>query len=162
MSTFKRMITSIGLLALKRGAISISHFNKEVRQELKAWPDGFRIKIAVKNDSIGIAWKKSNSSLKSSSLKGDFDLEVYFKNLSIAFKVITSLSNVPEAFTQNRVQAYGHVPDSMILVRILNVVQSYLFPPIISKRVLKRVPQFGWKQHLGRIRVYTLGLILAK
>lgn len=162
MSTFKKITTSIGLWALQRAAVSISHFNEEVKQELKAWPNNFRIKVAVKGEGPGIAWKKTSHGLTTSSLKGDFDLEVYFKNLSTAYKVITTLSNVPEAFTQNRIQAFGNIPDSMILIRILNVVQSYLFPPILSKRVLRRVPEFGWKQHLGRIRVYTLGLILAK
>lgn len=162
MTTFKKITTNIGLWALQRAAISISHFNKEVIRELKTWPEGFKVKVAVKNDSPGIAWKRTKSGLTTTSLKDDFDLEIYFKNLNIAFKVITTLSNVPEAFTQNRIQAYGNIPDSMILIRIINVVQSYLFPPFLSKRVLKRVPKFGWKQHLGRIRVYTLGLIFTK
>lgn len=162
MSTFKKITTKIGLWALHRAAISISHFNEEVKQELNAWPDGFRVKVAVKDDGPSIAWEKTQKGLINTSLKDNFDLEVYFKTLNIAFKVITTLSNVPEAFTQNRIQAYGNIPDSMILIRILNVVQSYLFPPILSKRVLKRVPKFGWEEHLGRIRVYTLGLIFAK
>lgn len=162
MSTFKKITTEIGLWVLKRAAISLSHFNKEVKQELNAWPENFKVKVAVKGDGPGIAWIKTKTGLSATSLKGDFDLEVYFKNLNTAFNVITTLSNVPEAFTQNRIQAFGYNPDSMILIRILNVVQAYLFPPILSKRVLKRVPKFSWKQHLGRIRVYTLGLILAK
>jgi hypothetical protein len=162
MTTLKKITTTIGLWALKRAAISISHFNKEVKQELTAWPEGFKLKVAVKDNGPGIAWEKSADGLKSTSLNGNFDLEVYFKNLSIAYKVITTQSNVPEAFTQNRIQAYGNIPDSMILIRVLNVVQAYLFPPVLSKRVLKRVPKFGWKEHLGRIRVYTLGLIFTK
>lgn len=162
MSTFKKTTTKIGLWALQRSAISISHFNDDVKKELQAWPEGFKVKIAVKDGGPGIAWKKTTNGLHAISLKGDFDLQIYFKNLSIAYKVITTLSNVPEAFTQNRIQAYGNIPDSMVLIRILNVVQSYLFPPILSKRILKRVPKFGWKEQLGRIRVYTLGLIFTK
>jgi predicted Zn-dependent protease with MMP-like domain len=162
MSSFKSIITKLGLKALQRAAISLSHFNSTIKEELNVWPQQFRIKIAVKNTTLGIAWKKTDSGLKSTNLNGVFDLEVYFKNIPIAYRVITTLSNVPEAFTQNRIQAYGNIPDSMILIRVLNVVQSYLFPPLLSKRVLKRVPKFGWKQHIGRIRVYTLGLILTK
>lgn len=153
----------MGLLALQRGAISLSHFNSEVKEELQAWPNGYTIKIAVKGHPTAIAWKKTNSGLKAINPGSeDYSLLIYFKNMNTAFNVITTLSNVPEAFTQNRIQAFGYNPDSMILIRILNVVQAYLFPPILSKRVLKRVPQFGWKQHLGRIRVYTIGLIFAR
>lgn len=163
MTAFKKLITKIGLFALQRGAVSISHFNKEVQQELQAWPNGFTIKIAVKGDPMAIVWEKTKNGLKTSNPNLEsFDLIIYFKNLNTAFNVITTLSNVPESFTQNRIQAFGYNPDSMILIRILNVVQAYLFPPILSKRVLKRVPKFSLNQHVGRIRVYTLGLIFAK
>ncbi len=163
MSAFKKIITKIGLFALQRGAVSLSHFNDEVQKELQAWPNGFTIKIAVKGHPIAIAWKKTNSGLKAvNPISKSDDLIIYFKNLNTAFNVITTLSNVPEAFTQNRIQAFGYNPDSMILIRILNIVQAYLFPPFLSKRVLKRVPHFNWKQHLGRIRVYTIGLIFAQ
>lgn len=153
----------MGLFALQRGAVSLSHFNQEMQKELQAWPNGFTIKIAVKGDPTAIAWEKTKSGLKAINPRlDDYDLIIYFKNINTAFNVITTLSNVPEAFTQNRIQAFGYNPDSMILIRILNVVQAYLFPPILSKRILKRVPPFNWKQHLGRIRVYTIGLIFAQ
>jgi len=156
----KKLIIKIGFFALKRGSISVSRFNKELKNELKAWPDGFTIQLKVLNNGPSISFmKKKNRLTGISNKKENYDLIVVFKTIDIAFRVITTLSSVPKAFTQNRLAVYGSTADSMILIRILNIVQSYLFPPILSKRILKRVPQFGFKEHLGRIRVYTTGLL---
>ncbi len=158
----KNLIISIGFFALKKATISLSHFNKEIQEELKAWPNGYTLQLRITGNNNRISFCKENEKLISISNKGDdFDMIVVFKTEDIAYRIITTLSNVPKAFTQNRLSVYGSTADSMILIRILNTVQSYLFPPILSKRILKRVPKFGFKQHIGRIRVYTLGLIFS-
>lgn len=158
----KNLITSIGFIILQRAAISVSHFNKDVKSELEAWNEGFRVKLQVSDSPLAIAWIKKDGALKYLPVDSkDFDLIVQFRTLDTAFRIITTLSNVPQAFTQNRIQAFGHIPNSMILIRILNTVQAYLFPPFLSKRVLKRVPNFNFSQHIGRLRVYTTGLLFA-
>ena len=39
----KKLITSIGFFALKQAIVSVSHFNDQVKEELKTWSDGFTI-----------------------------------------------------------------------------------------------------------------------
>lgn len=39
----KKLITSIGFFALKQAIVSVSHFNDQVKEELKPWSDGFTI-----------------------------------------------------------------------------------------------------------------------
>jgi len=161
MNRLKNMVTAVGFYALKQGSISASHFNKELQRELEAWPEAYSILLKVLPNGSRIAFEKHQGKLRAISPKGDdFDLIVVFKTEDIAFRIITTLNNVPKAFTQNRLMVYGNTSDSMILIRVLNIVQSYLFPPILSMRVLKRVPKFTIGQHIGRIRLYTLGLLL--
>jgi len=161
MDILKRMITAIGFFALKQAIVSVSHFNKDVKEELKYFRQGYTIQLKVLPDGPKIAFEKHKDKLKTTSVdKADYDLVILFKTKEIAYRIMTTLSNVPKAFTQNRLMVYGNVADSMVLIRIMNIVQTYLFPPILSKRVLKRVPKFSLGQHIGRIRVYTLGLLL--
>ena len=159
-STFKNAIVSAGFYALGRGAESVSKFNINLKKELEAWPEGYVIMLKVAPEGKELWLQKRGDSLKWISKQNkESDLIVLFKNLDTAYRIITTLSNVHTAFVQNRIMVYGDVSQSMILIRVLNIVQSYLFPPILSKNVLKRVPKFNLLQHLGRLRVYTTGLL---
>ena len=163
MKKIKNIITKVGFFALRQGCQSASRFNSEIRDELTAWPEGFTILLKVLPNGPKLGLQKKEGKLKGiSTKKEDWNLTVVFLTEDTAFRVITTLSNVPKAFTQNRLMVYGNTADSMVLIRILNVVQAYLFPPFLSKRVLKRVPKFGLGQHIGRLRLYTIGLALGK
>jgi hypothetical protein len=159
-SNFKRFVVTAGFYALGRGAESVSRFNKELKSELKAWPEFYTVMMKVAPNGRELWLQKNGERLKwISKQTSDADLIVLFKNLDTAFRIISTLSNVHTAFTQNRIMVYGDVAQSMVLIRILNIVQAYLFPPILSKNVLKRVPEFNFSQHVGRLRVYISGLL---
>ena len=63
------------------------------------------------------------------------------------------------ASANNRLAVSGAVPDTLAFIRILNIVETYLLPKIITSLAVKRYP--GWSQmspvrkHLGRILVYV-------
>ena len=159
-SIFKNVVVTAGFYALGRGTESVSKFNAQLKQELKVWKEGYLIMLKVAPSGKELWLQKSGESLKWVGKQNkNADLIVVFKNLDIAFKTITTLSNIHTAFAQNRIMVYGDVSQSMILIKVLNIVQAYLFPPILSKNVLKRVPKFTFSQHIGRIRVYTTGLL---
>jgi len=159
-SLFKNFVVSAGFYALGKGSQSASRFNVELKKELEAWPEGYIIMLRVEPNGNELWLQKKGIILKKVTKQSKkADLIILFKNLDTAFKVITTLSNVHTAFSQNRIMVYGNVAQSMVLIRILNIVQAYLFPPFLSKNVLKRVPKFSLTQHLGRIRIYTTGLL---
>ena len=159
----KNAVVKAGFYALARGTESASHFNTEVQQELEAWPENYTLMLKVAPKGHEIWLQKKGQHLKwISSQDKDADLIVLFKNLDTAYRIITTQSNVHTAFTQNRIMVYGDVGASMVLIRVLNIVQAYLFPPILSKNVLKRVPKFSLGEHLGRLRLYSLGLAFGK
>ena len=159
-SIFKHFVVTAGFYALGRGAESVSRFNKDLKAELKAWPESYTVMMKVAPNGRELWLQKKGDRLKwISKQESDADLIVLFKNLDTAFRIISTLSNVHSAFTQNRIMVYGDIAQSMVLIRILNIVQAYLFPPILSKNVLKRIPEFNFSQHVGWLRVYTSGLL---
>jgi len=162
-STLKTTVVKAGFFALARGCESASHFDKGLQEELKSWPESYTIMLKVAPNGHELWLQKQKDGLKwISKQEKDADLIVLFKNLETAYQIITTQSNVHTAFAQNRIMVYGDVAQSMVLIRVLNIVQAYLFPPFLSKNVLKRVPKFSIKEHLGRARVYTVGLALGK
>ena len=159
-STLKRALIHVGFYALGRGAQSVSRFSKVLKKEIAAWPDGYTIALKVNPNGPELWLQVYDRRLIRVKPKGNTPgLIVVFKTVNTGFRIITTLTSVPTAFTQNRIMVYGDTAQSMVLIRILNIVQSYLFPSILSKRILKRVPRFGWRDHLGRLRVYTTGIL---
>ena len=159
----KNAVVKAGFFALARGSESASKFNAEARQELKAWPEGYTLMLKVAPKGHEIWLQKQGNHLKWIKPKSeDADLIVLFKNLDTAYRIISTQSNVHTAFTQNRIMVYGDVAASMVLIRVLNIVQAYLFPSFLSKNVLKRVPRFSIGEHLGRLRMYSLGLAFGR
>ena len=159
----KNAVVKAGFYALARGSESASKFNAELQRELEAWPEHYTIMLKVAPNGHEIWLQKQGDHLKWIKPKSeDADLIVLFKNLDTAYRIITTQSNVHTAFTQNRIMVYGDVGASMVLIRVLNIVQAYLFPPLLSKNVLKRVPKFSLGEHIGRLRLYSLGLAFGK
>ena len=162
-SVLKNSIVKAGFFALARGCESTSHFDEGLKEELQAWPESYTIMLKVAPSGQELWLQKKGSGLKWIAKQDkEADLIVLFKNLETAYQIITTQSNVHTAFSQNRIMVYGDIAQSMVLIRVLNIVQAYLFPPFLSKNVLKRVPKFSIKEHIGRARVYTIGLALGK
>ena len=162
-SLLKTSVVKAGFFALGRGCESTSHFDEGLKAELKSWPESYTIMLKVAPSGHELWLQKQDTGLKWISKQDkDADLIVLFKNLETAYQIITTQSNVHTAFAQNRIMVYGDVAQSMVLIRVLNIVQAYLFPPFLSKNVLKRVPKFSLKEHLGRARLYTVGLAFGK
>ncbi len=162
-SYFKKMAVSIGFYALGRGTESVSRFNKEVKKELAVWPNGFTIMLKIAPNGSEIWLQKSGDKINMVNKQSkEADLIVYFKNLDTMYRIILTLNNVHTAFSQNRIMVSGDLSNAMVLIRILNKVQSYLFPSFLSKNVLKRVPKFTIGEYIGRIRLYTLGLAIGR
>ena len=84
---------------------------------------------------------------------------IYLKNVDYTFLLMTSQKSTVQAFLESAAFVKGDVPIAMSLIRILDRVQFYLFPRIIAKRVIKRLPSISYSsRYLGRLRLYLLGI----
>ncbi|MCJ7689563.1 MAG: hypothetical protein MUO60_09635 [Clostridiaceae bacterium] len=86
----------------------------------------------------------------------DADLSIYFKNIEAALLVLTGRIGIAQAFAEHRFIVKGDIMESMSLVRCLNIVEAYLFPNFIVKKILIKVP----KKETSSVHVY-LRTILA-
>ena len=80
------------------------------------------------------------------------------KNIESAVLIFTAQIGTPQGYAEHRMSIKGDIGQAMSLIRCLNIVQAYLFPKIISKRILKRVPNFTIKKHLNRFIIYFVGI----
>ncbi len=159
-----RGIVKAGFLALGRTIESTSHFEKDVIKEIEDWPEGFSFNMTVMPYGPNLAMEKRNGILKMLHVrkKDDANLIVEIKNLSTAFKMITTQLGAHNVFAQHKIGVIGNVADSMKLIRLIYTAEGYLFPEILNKNILKKSPKMTLEKHLNRIRILTKGMILGR
>jgi hypothetical protein len=157
----QRAVVKAGFLALGRGIESASHFEKSVQEEVKNWPEGFSFVMNVLPFGPQLAMHKKNGVLKMLSLRDDkkADLTVEIKNLTTAFRMITTQMGAHHVFAQNKIGVSGNIADSMRFIRIVYTVEAYLFPKVLNKNILKKSPEMNLKKRLNRLHIYTKGMI---
>jgi hypothetical protein len=84
--------------------------------------------------------KKNNMLYYCGKSEIDADLSIYFKNIEAALLVLMGKIGIGQAFAEHRFVVKGDIMESMSLVRCLNIVEAYLFPNFIAKKILKKVP----------------------
>jgi hypothetical protein len=160
-SKLKRFIVKTTFFSLGRGFQSASRFDSQIKEEISDWDEGFTIAMKVQPKGPALAWRKSRGKMKYIGSKAaEADLSVIMKNLESAFLMMTARIGTAQAYAQNRLALEGNIADSMTLTRCLNIVEAYLFPRFISKRILKRPPEMGIKRQFTRLLIYSLGVTL--
>ncbi len=157
----QRTVVKTGFMALGRAIESASHFEDSVKHEIKDWNDGFTFTMNVLPYGPNLAMRKKNGVLKMIRLKKheNADLIVEIKNLTTAFRMITTQMGAHHVFAQNKIGVSGNIADSMRFIRIVYTVEAYMFPKILNKNILKHSPKMSLKKHMNRIHIYTKGMI---
>ncbi len=161
---FKRYVVTAGFFALGRALESSSHFEKEVKQEISSWKEGFSFSMNVLPNGPSLVMKKTNGKLKFLGFKKkhDADLIVEVKNLDTAFQMITTQAGAHHVYAQHKIGVIGNVGDSMTLIRLIYITEGYLFPKILNKNILKKSPQMTIRKHINRMHIYTIGMVFGK
>lgn len=158
--TMKLLVSKMFMLSLGRGFQAAAALDDEIKKEIAFWPDGFTIMMKVKPFGPCMVMIKKNGLLKyaGGAARPDADLIISFKNLESGFMVLTGMMGTPQAYCEHRTSVKGNLAEAMRLIRCLENVLAYLFPEILSKRLLKRVPNLTPKRLLNRGIIYAIGI----
>lgn len=154
----------IGFIALGRALQSASNFEAEVVKEISSWNEGFSFSMNVLPNGPSLVMEKQNRKMKflGTKNKDDADLIVEIKNIDTAFQMITTKAGAHHVYAQNKIAVTGDIADSMKLIRLIYIIEGYLFPKILNKNILKKSPKMTLKKHFNRIHIYTIGMLFGK
>ncbi|MCK4847678.1 MAG: hypothetical protein KAT16_01495 [Candidatus Heimdallarchaeota archaeon] len=157
---FKVLVVKIVFFVLGRALQSVSRFDPVIKEELKEWPDNLSIMYKVQPFGPEMMICKENGQLrKRPSSEKEATMIIFLKNIEYSFLLMTTQKGTVQAFLESAAYLKGDVPIAMSLIRILDRVQYYLFPGIIAKRVVKRLPNISLtSRYSGRLRLYLLGI----
>lgn len=99
---------------------------------LKASPFGPSVVLAREGD--GMRMLKRTESAKAG-------MTVTFRSIDAAFLVLSGRIGVAQAYAQHRFSLKGSIFDCMTFVRCVDVIEGYLFPRFITRKILKKLPE---------------------
>ncbi|MEG0367728.1 MAG: hypothetical protein RR585_12885 [Coprobacillus sp.] len=130
----KKIVIWIVMQFLYRGMKVLYHDDERIKEELDGWNEDKVICLTVLHGpSITFEYSYLDG-LKKSKKKPD--LLITFKSIDSALIVFTGMMSVKQAFLEHRFSLKGDVYESMRFVRCVDLVETYLFPRFMTKRIL--------------------------
>jgi len=158
---FKTLVIKIVFFLLGRSFHSTSKLDPDIKKEIALWEEGFSFMMKIFPNGPRMTVEKRRGILKyRGSAPESADLVITFKSLESAFLLFTAQCGTCQGFAESRFIVNGDIPMAMSLTRCLNVIQGYLFPSIISRLILKRVPPMPLYKQLVRLYIYLVGVPL--
>ena len=153
----KTCISSIVLWFLGRAFQSVASLDKGAREEAQSIPDGtiVMLKVNPKGPSMVLEKKQGKFLYIGAAEVEKPDIAIYFKNIDAAFLVLTGQLGIAQAYAEHRFTLKGDIFASMAIVRILYLVEAYLFPQFMSKKLLKEMP----RKETCKLKIYLAAIL---
>ena len=142
---FKVFVVKIVFWFLGRALQAASRHDSYVKKEIENWPEGLRLALKARSNGPYLVMEEKNGKLRYlGNKKSSADFAVYFRSIEAALLVLTGRIGIADAYAQHRFGMEGDLlAYGMPFVRCLNIVEAYLFPKFITKKILKRMPKRG-------------------
>lgn len=127
----------------------LSQADSRVRAEAKNWPKGKSLKLEIPG-ARGVTVTGTDQGFQKLPQDAEGDVTIRFKSPADAFRVFTGQISVAQAYAQHKFVLKGNMGIAMPFVRCVDLAEAYLFPAILAKRILKRLP----KKEVSSARVY--------
>lgn len=159
----KRLINQVVMFVLGRALQSLSRSDDLIQHEVKSWPENFTMMLVVRPAGGSMAVTRlpgGRLAYRGSQFPAEkADVVIYIKSIESAFAMFTGQLGIDMAYARHTMCARGDLSNTVSVVRVLNIAEAYLFPAIISRNLMKRLPPTPfWKKQALRLKAYFLGV----
>ncbi|MFP3981640.1 MAG: hypothetical protein ACLFUY_09615 [Desulfobacterales bacterium] len=158
----KKSYVFVMLLIVGRAIEAAAKVDESVRKIFGDLPGRFTFYLGVAPGGPYMVFgkdKQGNVKYLGWNLYGrKIDLGLKIKNIESGIKVFTFQESTAQAFAYDRFIVEGNLPQALAVVRVIDIVEVYLLPKVITRLAVKRYPKWSElspvKKHLNRIRIY--------
>lgn len=127
----------------------LSRRDSRIKEEAARWPRGKALRLEIPG-ARGFTVTGGGEGFRFLPPDAPGDVTIRFKSPADAFRVFTGQLSVAQAYGQHRFVLKGNMALAMPFVRCVDRVEGYLFPAVLARRILKRLP----KKEVSTARVY--------
>ena len=147
----RKAVAAVVFAVLGRGLIACARLDRRVRAELATWPEQAVVTLRVAPRGPRVSWRREADAVRYlGSAAVTPTLLVEFKSIDGALPLLIGMKSVLGAFAEHRATVKGDLALAMSLVRCLHIVEGYLFPDIMTRRILPRPAE----RHAGHLVAY--------
>ncbi len=152
----KTQVTRLCLYFLGMGIETAYKNIPEVKKEMDSLPHQFSFCLNVLNGPSMMISKNGNE-VRYAGEKEAYhtDLEVVIKNIEFAYLAMTGRMSTPDLGWHNRQFIKGELHYMMVMIRVINVAQTLLFPNFLLRFYIKKVPPLTMSTMVNRVKAYT-------
>jgi hypothetical protein len=149
-------VNGLVLQVLYRGFCVLYRKDSRVREEVDGWDEGLTLKLVCGPGGAVLTLRKDGrNGIEKLQRTQHADITMRFKSVEGAFRVLSGQIGVADAYAAHLFYLEGDIYKTMSFVRCVEYIESYLFPKIISERILKEVPE----KQISSLQVYALALL---
>lgn len=141
----RRKLASVVLCVLYGGIYQLYQTDARVQREIDRWPEGMTYGLKCSPQGPSLYFRKNEGKLMrlNPRIQKKYDTCITFKSLETAFLVLTGRMGIAGAYAAHGFSLHGDIGTAMELVRCVDLVESHLFPRVMTKRILKEVEPKG-------------------
>lgn len=159
----KRAVNKTFLFILGRALQSLSKHDPLIQHEVQGWPENFTLMMKVRPNGGSVALTRTDGGrliYRGASFdEAKADVVIFLKDVEGAFDLLTGQLGIDMGYARHCMCARGDLSNTVSVVRVLNITQAYLFPRLLARRLMKRLPPIPWGRRWGlRLKAYLLGI----
>ena len=137
--------------------------DKDIKKEFDSLPDDYLVNLHIAPNGPNMLVgkdKKGKAKYMGWNTKGKkVTLDMSIKNIEAGILIFTFQEGTALGFAHDRFIVTGDLVDAAKTARILDLVEFYLLPKIITKLAVKRYPKWSQispiRKYIGRVLIYT-------
>ena len=153
----KTMVLSVVLYVLYAAFYELKDMDSRFMEEVDDWEDKICYRIRVMNNGPSlILMKRKGKFVRYQNLPDQLiHVDMMIKSIDSAFIIFTGRMSVAQAYAKHTFTVRGEIADTMKMARCVDLAEANLFPKLITKRILKEVPE----REIGVVSLYACILI---
>ena len=138
---FQKLTVGIVLRVVHAALVELQKQDTRVADEFARMPEGLSYSIYTGHAAsvLHVIWQ--NGKLKRVRSLEKATCTLHIKSVPLAFRLFTGQMGLAQAYARHAFTMGGEVADVMRLARLVNLVESYLFPKIITCHIMTDVPE---------------------
>ncbi len=139
--TAQAAVVRIVLRVLYAALVALRSRDSRARREFERLPEGaaYSVLAAASGPQLHVQWSGGHLRRLREPAAGACVLRI--KSMKLAFSMFTGRMGLAQAYAQHAFTLQGDIADVMRLARLINLVEAYLFPAWMTRRMMTDVPR---------------------
>lgn len=141
MRAIQSLVVAIVLRVVHAALVELRELDSRVAKEFERMPEGlsYAIRTGHSGPMLFVQW--DGHELRRLAELPAPSCSLRIKSMPLSFRLFTGQMGLAQAYARHAFTMGGEVADVMRLARLVNLVESYLFPKIITRRIMTDVPE---------------------